>query len=136
VKLLLDTHYGYALGAAWSDLNPQERRFFETAAATFLVSAVSIWEIRLKWAARHPSGDRAGPIDPAALLQALTTGGLALLPLYAHHAAATLRVPIGHKDPFDEILLAQSQGESLWLLTRDAALAGHPLARMVAALEG
>jgi PIN domain nuclease of toxin-antitoxin system len=45
-------------------------------------------------------------------------------------------VPIGHKDPFDEILLAQSQGESLWLLTRDAALAGHPLARMVAALEG
>ena len=36
--------------------------------------------------------------------------------------------PLRHKDPFDERLLIQAQVEGMRLLTRDAALADHPLA--------
>ena len=51
-----------------------------------------------------------------------------LLPLTARHAAAVLTHPIGHRDPFDEVLLVQAQEEGMRLLTRDEKLAGHPLA--------
>ena len=51
-----------------------------------------------------------------------------LLPLTARHAAALLSQPLGHKDPFDELLLVQAQEEGMHLLTRDAKLIGHPFA--------
>ena len=51
-----------------------------------------------------------------------------LLPLTARHAAAELAQPLGHKEPFDELLLVQAQEERMRLLTRDAELIGHPLA--------
>jgi PIN domain nuclease of toxin-antitoxin system len=35
---------------------------------------------------------------------------------------------LGHKDPFDELLLVQAQEEGMRLLTRDAKLVGHPYA--------
>jgi PIN domain nuclease of toxin-antitoxin system len=131
LRLLLDTHYVLALGVAWSDLSARERQFFEATDAEFFISAASIWEMRIKWGARHPSGERKGPVDPSVLLQALLRGGFAFLPLQANHAATALVVARAHKDPFDEVLLAQAQEEGMFLLTRDAAVAQHPLARTV-----
>jgi PIN domain nuclease of toxin-antitoxin system len=52
----------------------------------------------------------------------------ALLPPTAAHAAAGLDQPLGHNDPFDELLLVQAPEEGMRLLTRDARLAGHPFA--------
>ena len=49
-----------------------------------------------------------------------------MLPLTGRHAAAELALPLGHKDPFDELLLVQAQEEGMRLLTRDAKLVGHP----------
>jgi len=49
-----------------------------------------------------------------------TAVGWGLLPLTVHHAAARLVQPLGHKDPFDELLLVQAQEEGMRLLTRDA----------------
>lgn len=54
--------------------------------------------------------------------------GWELLPLTAGHAAAALVQPLGHKDPFDELLLVQAREERMRLLTRDAKLVGHPFA--------
>lgn len=125
----------FAFGVAWSDLSPVEKQYFEATPAELFISAVSIWELRLKWGARHTSGERKGPVDPVVLLQALLRGGFEVLPLQPHHAAAALVVPQPHKDPFDEVLLAQAQEEGMFLLTRDAALAQHPLARTVRALS-
>ena len=93
-----------------------------------MLSAVSAWELRLKWHSFHVSGERKGPIGPAAVVAFAETIGWELLPLTARHAAAELRQPLGHKDPFDELLLVQAQEEGLRLLTRDAKLAGHPFA--------
>ncbi len=41
---------------------------------------------------------------------------------------AESEAPLGHQDPFDELLLVQSQEEGLGLLTVDRQLVGHPLA--------
>ncbi len=45
-------------------------------------------------------------------------------------AAASLKHPTPHRDPFDEILLIQAQELGVRLLTRDRLLIGHPLALM------
>ncbi len=109
------------------DMTARERAMIEVA-ETVVVSAVSIWEVRLKWNSTHVSGARKGIVDPADVLAAVGLLDFTLLPLTADHAAVTLDVPMAHRDPFDELLLAQAQAERLRLLTRDRELLGHPLA--------
>lgn len=126
MRLLLDTHI-----AVWAALDPDalteaERKRMARADTQLVLSAVSIWELRLKWHSFHISGGRKGPINPAAVVAFAEAIVWELLPLTARHAAAELAQPLGHKDPFDELLLVQAQEEGMRLLTRDAKLAGHP----------
>ena len=95
---------------------------------SLVLSAVAVWELRLKWHSFHISGARKGPIDPAAVVAFGTAMNRDLLPLTAHHAAAELAQTLAHKDPFDELLLVQGQEEGMRLLTRDSKLTSHPLA--------
>ena len=91
-----------------------------------MLSAVAVWELRLKWQSFHTSGTRKGPIDPAWLVAFAAGVDWEPLPLTFRHAAANLVVPLAHRDPFDELLLVQAQEEGMRLLTRDAKLVGHP----------
>ena len=127
MKLLLDTHV-----AVWAALDPDalteaERKRMAGADTQLVLSAVAVWELRLKWHSFHISGGRKGPINPAAVVAFAEAIAWELLPLTARHAAAQLAQPLGHKDPFDELLLVQAQEEGMRLLTRDAKLVGHPL---------
>jgi hypothetical protein len=128
LRVLLDTHYVYALAAAPGRLAVAERAFLASHPGRFVVSAVSIWEIRLKWGALHASGERKGPLDPAQALRVLSGQAIDFLDMTSGHATVELAQALPHRDPFDELLIAQAQTEGLRLLTRDAALAGHPLA--------
>ena len=69
-----------------------------------------------------------GPVDPAAIVRFAVAMDWELLSLTPRHATTELAQAIAHKDPFDELLLAQAQAEGMRLLTRDAKLTGHPLA--------
>jgi PIN domain nuclease of toxin-antitoxin system len=128
VSLLLDTYYVFAIAGSPGRLTGPELNFLAAHPDHFVVSAVSIWEMRLKWGALHASGDRKGPLDPAQAMRILAGQNIDFLPLSAVHAATPLAEPISHGDPFDELLLVQAQVEGLKLLTRDRRLLGHPLA--------
>ena len=128
MNLLLDTHYVFAIAGSPGRLTGTEINFLAAWPDRFVVSAVSIWEIRLKWDALHASGDRKGPLDPAQAMHILAGQNIDFLPLTVPHSATPLHEPISHRDPFDEILLVQAQMEGLKLLTRDASLRGHSLA--------
>ena len=128
MSFLLDTHYVYALSGAPGRLSKAERQFLDEHKQPFSISAVSIWEMRLKWSALFKSGQRRGPFSAAHALQALDRQAINWLALSAPHAAAVLTTPLKHKDPFDELLLIQAQSEGLRLLTRDDLLKNHPLA--------
>jgi PIN domain nuclease of toxin-antitoxin system len=125
---MLDTHYVYAIAASPGWLTSAETDFLARHRDRFVVSAVSIWEIQLKWSALHPSGQRKGPLDPGQALRALSGQAIDFLDMTPAHAAAVLADPLPHRDPFDELLLVQAQVEGFKLLTRDRALAAHPLA--------
>ncbi|MXW34610.1 MAG: type II toxin-antitoxin system VapC family toxin [Acidobacteria bacterium] len=127
MNVLLDTFYLYRFMAAARGFSDAERRFLDDRAARILVSAVSIWEMRLKFQARYRSGARKSSFDPDDVVAALERQDVTFLPLTTLHAARTLDVPIAHRDPFDELLLVQAQQEGLKLLTVDRLLVGHPL---------
>jgi len=128
MRLLLDTHI-----AIWAALDPDgltdaERKRMADTDTPLVLSAVAVWELRLKWRSFHISGSRKGPIDPVFVLSFAKAVDWDLLPLTASHAAACLAQPLAHKDPFDELLLVQAQEDGMRLLTRDAKLIAHPFA--------
>jgi len=131
VRVLLDTFYLYRFMEAPERSFEADLRFLDENEADVYVSAVSIWEMRLKHHARYASGERKCPYDPNDVLTALEEQDVRFLPVNMSHAARDLEIPLAHKDPFDELLLVQAQEEGLKLLTRDRLIIGHPLATTV-----
>lgn len=127
-RILLDTSYLYGLMESPGRLSSAEQEFLSDQNVRLYVSAVSIWEMRLKYHARTPSGKRKSPFDPHDVMAMLEEQGVIFLPMTGAHAARELEAPISHRDPFDELLLVQAQEEDLRLLTADRELSGHPLA--------
>ena len=127
MRVLLDTSYVYDFMDRPGRIPEWERRLLVARETEFFVSAVSIWEMRLKFNVRHPSGMRKSRFSPEDVMVALEDQNLRFLPMTMLHAARTLKTPLDHSDPFDELLLVQAQEEELLLFTRDRRLASHPL---------
>ena len=88
MRLLLDTHI-----VVWTALDPKalsetERRWMADADGPLVLSAVAVWELRLKWHSFHITGGRKGPVDPASVLAFAAAMDWEFLPLTARHAAA------------------------------------------------
>lgn len=128
MKILLDTHFTYWLGMRGVKLKTREVAALNDVDAEILASAVSLWELRIKWNLFHVSGTRKGPADPTQLLTALGIAEISVMALSPEQAATSLDTPIAHRDPFDELLLIQAQHLGARLMTRDSRLLGHPLA--------
>ena len=127
MRLLLDTHIALWLSQGGKELTPAEREFIDLA-SELSVSAASFWELRLKWNSRFSSGERKGPADPIVVRRELVGYDCTFITVTDDDAVASLEPPIGHSDPFDEILLVQAQQRDLRLLTRDSRLTDHPIA--------
>lgn len=128
MRLLLDTHYAFWLALRRDLLSAAELELLGGGNCDLFVSAVSIWELKLKWERRFTSGERKGPANPADVLGSLRAMGIALIELDGDLAVAELASPAPHDDPFDHLLLTIAQERGLRLLTRDRELARHPLA--------
>ena len=128
MRILLDTSYLYRLTTQPARLSDAERLILTNQAIQLYVSAVSIWEMRLKFQSRDRSGRRKSFFDPNVVIDMLEDQHVIFLPMTPSHAARSLEIPVTHKDPFDELLLVQAQEEGLKLLTIDRHLIGHPLA--------
>jgi PIN domain nuclease of toxin-antitoxin system len=115
---LLDTH---AL-LWWLDgdrrLSSKARRVIANQSNTILVSAASAWEITTK--ARL--GKLPGAAEVAADVAACVAGqGFQSLDITLLHAQRAGRLPGDHRDPFDRMLIAQSQIDDVAIVTDDEA---------------
>ena len=126
--LLLDTHIAVWLATDRNQLSMGELAAIIEPNNEIVVSAVSVWELSIKWQKFFRSGERKGPMDPAEFLLALTQMDMPVLSLTPEHAAAQLSGAAFHADPFDTLLLTIAQETKAKLLTRDEKLRGHPLA--------
>ncbi|MGE0581141.1 MAG: type II toxin-antitoxin system VapC family toxin [Steroidobacteraceae bacterium] len=120
MKLLLDTHI---LVWALDDsprLSATARALLQDERNELLVSAASFWELAIKMrlgkiALRFPLQE----IERHALAQ-----GCRALDITIRHTLAVGTVECSSADPFDRLLLAQCEVETLRLVTADAGLRG------------
>lgn len=119
MKLLLDSHAYLWWLSDDPRLTPAARAAIADPANVVLVSAATIWEIEIK---RSLGRLDAGEHDLVAEIQANRFGELAV---GARHAQAAACLPRHHDDPFDRMLMAQSQLEGLVCVTRDPAFQAY-----------
>jgi PIN domain nuclease of toxin-antitoxin system len=116
LRLLLDTHALIWWFNGSPTLSRAAREAIADEANEVLVSAVSALEI----ATKH----RLGKLSQADLLASrfeamLADQAMTPLPITLAHGLLAGRLAIGHKDPFDRLLIAQSLVEDLPLVSNE-----------------
>lgn len=119
--LLLDTHV-----LLWwlSDSQRLPQSFRDPIAdpeQPCFVSAATVWEIGIKRA--------IGKLEaPTELVGILAEEGFSGLPITLAHAETASNLPLHHRDPFDRMLIAQGQIESLTIATVDEHFSQYDVA--------
>ena len=116
MRLLLDTQAWVWLQISPDRLNQQAVKLVSDPAVDLLLSAASSWEIAIKYAL----GKLPLPVAPAEYVpDRMRSNGVAALPITHSHALRVAQLPHHHRDPFDRLLIAQAQLDSLTILTAD-----------------
>jgi PIN domain nuclease of toxin-antitoxin system len=120
VSFLLDTH-----SFLWAAINPARlssavRAILVDPENEINVSALSFWEISLKYALGKLALNNISPDDLPKLAATMSIG---VLPFDAVDAASVHWLPMGsHKDPFDRMLVWQCIRRQWTLVSVDKAL--------------
>ena len=127
MRLLLDTH---ALLWWLSDdrsLPATARKLIARGGNEVLVSAASAWEIatKVRLGKLPMADDLVSGLDDV-----LTQEGFVPLAISVDHAVRAGLLPGPHKDPFDRMLIAQSQAENVPILSNDKALDAYRVRRL------
>lgn len=116
MKLLLDTQVWLWSLAEPERVKDEARALLGDWRNTIYLSAASAWEIAIKSAlGKLPLPEAPGIYVPSRM------ASLGVLPLSITHSHAlhVFSLPAYHRDPFDRIIIAQSQVENLPILTAD-----------------
>lgn len=124
MRILLDTQVVLWALADSPRLSTRARDLLADAGNECWVSSASAWEIAIKSAI----GKIRTGLALDRLEQGIEAAGFLTLDVTIRHAAAMARVPVPHGDPFDRLLVAQCEVETLRLLTADEQLARLPVA--------
>jgi PIN domain nuclease of toxin-antitoxin system len=111
MRLLLDTCivYDWLLGNI-RDANAEVLIRAENA----YVSPITVWEMAIK----HGIGKL--PLPTTDVAGAIADQGFVWMPVQSSHAQALFALPALHRDPFDRLLVAQAQTESMRVVTYDS----------------
>jgi PIN domain nuclease of toxin-antitoxin system len=127
LRLLLDTH---ALLWWWREegrLSPRARKLIADEGNEILVSAASAWEISTK----VRLGKLIVSIDLVRdFSDYLSRDGFFSLPITAEHGLRAGLLPGPHKDPFDRMLVAQSQMEAIPIVSNEQVFDSYGVRRI------
>jgi PIN domain nuclease of toxin-antitoxin system len=116
MKALLDTHTFLWWNLDAEQLSEQVYAFISDGRNEVFFSAASSWEIAIKYA----NGRLELPEPPDIYIPSrLTLHRFMALPIQLSHTTHVYKLPDIHQDPFDRLLIVQSQIENLPLLTAD-----------------
>lgn len=119
MNYLLDTHAFMWWLSDSKKLSQRARRIISDSNNRIFVSHATQWEIVIKSAI----GRLVFPVDRLEL--EVEENGFELLSLNTKHIMQITSLPMHHRDPFDRLLIAQAQNESLILLSRDEMFASY-----------
>jgi PIN domain nuclease of toxin-antitoxin system len=124
VKLLLDTHTFLWLVEGSPKLSATATAALADPVNELFLSVASVWELAIK-----TGNKKLALSDPLDVYVARWTPvyQLDLLPILSSHALGVSGLPDLHSDPFDRMLISQSQIEGMTLVSRDTKLASYGL---------
>ena len=127
MRLLLDSHALIWYVDQDHLLSPAAHAAITDPSNDLLLSAVSIWEVSIK-------------VGLGKLLlslpfrqwmsQAMADLGVAVLPITVEYADVQAGLPYHHRDPFDRLLVAQAQVETLSLVSNDRVFDQYGISRL------
>lgn len=122
MKALLDTHAFLWWTADDPRLSPRVRDLVCDGANEFLLSVASVWELIIK----SQLGKLELPNAPGRYIpDRLSRYAIGSLGIELTHVLRIEELPMHHRDPFDRILIAQSQVENLPIVTADSLIAQY-----------
>lgn len=127
MRLLLDTHLILWWLSGSPALGERSSQLLETATTKYC-SAASVWEMALK-------KSKGKLVVEDGFEHEIVAMGMTHLPIEARHAAAVGMATLPHRDPFDQLLVAQAQVDGLRLLTADKAILAAELPFVIDARE-
>ena len=124
IRILLDTPIFICWNGSSTELSPTARSLCNNPGHQIVLSMASIWEMQIK----HQLG-KLNFITPLMEIIRLQqeNNGLEILPIYLTHIDALSSLPHHHRDPFDRLLIAQSQVENIVVLSADAMFRQYPI---------
>lgn len=112
MRVLLDTHILLWWLSEPERLSKAQYDLISYKETQALVSAGSIWEMRIK--------ESLGKIEiPSDIISIIKEEAFQFLAVSEEHADYISRLPIHHKDQFDRIIIAQAKIEDLTLVSSD-----------------
>jgi PIN domain nuclease of toxin-antitoxin system len=128
-NLLLDTHtfLWFAVASLGHNLPQPTRDLLEQKTNSLYLSVASPWEVAIKVSI----GKMNLPQSIRQIVQTeISKNGLNLLDIKLAHLDVIERLPFHHKDPFDRLIIAQSQTEGFAVVSIDAAFDAYGVNRI------
>lgn len=126
MKILLDTHtFLWWITNQIDYLSPKAQEVMRDGKNELFLSAASGWEIAIK----AQLGKLSLPEEPVSFVaNQLNLNAIQPLAIQLSHTLHVYSLPPYHRDPFDRILVAQSQVENLPILSIDPQIARYSVA--------
>ncbi|MDQ6608677.1 MAG: type II toxin-antitoxin system VapC family toxin [Bacteroidota bacterium] len=115
MNYLFDTHTLLWLLEGNKSISEKIKNILIDTSSIKYISAATFWEIAIKVSIGKLQIDYVLEDLPLVLIRP----GFEFLSITEKHALAVAKLPSHHKDPFDPIMIAQTQLENLTLMTRD-----------------
>ncbi len=117
MQLLIDTHILIWFLEGNNLLANSRRQIISDSQNEVFVSIASLWEMAIKISVgkltlAKPLGD---------VIKQISIENIGILPILPEHTLRVSTLPFHHRDPFDRIIIAQSQVENLSIMTDDGA---------------
>jgi len=118
MNYLLDTHTFLWAAFSPSKLSTSAKKEIRSAENRVCLSAISFWEISLKYALGKIELKNCKPDDMPDIAKQLH---IEIISPTAHETASFYRLPkVKHKDPFDRMIIWQAIQHPLILISKDA----------------
>lgn len=116
MKLLLDTHTFLWFISGNPKLSAHSRQLIENIENERWVSIASLWEMSIKASIGKL---KLNLTFPEIIRNHINDNAMTLLHIKPEHLEIVRSLPFHHKDPFDRLIIAQSQWENIPVLSCD-----------------
>lgn len=124
MKLLLDTHTFIWWDSEPAKLSTSALSACQDQANTLILSVVSVWEIQIK----SQLGKLKLNLPLSEIIQSQRQmNNVQILTVELDHVLELQNLPYHHKDPFDRLLIAQTNVEDMLLVSGDSVFSEYPI---------